>query len=401
MPLSNKECLNAKPRQKAYKLSDFEGLYLEVMPSGSKYWRLKYRLHGKEKRIALGVYPTVSISDARQKKEAVKEELRRGVNPVLSRLEAKQTDILSASKTFEKVALGWHAKQLGQWDPRYAQTVLHRLEKYLFPDIGGYPVQILKPITILSCLQKVEKNAPEMARRLKQYCHHIFLYAIATSQVDNDPTYGLEHALAKYKKGHFASIDVDRLPEFLADLHNYKARLTRQTFLAIKLMLLTFLRTKELVGGKWSEINFDKCLWLIPAERMKMKRAHIVPLSRQAVSILRELKEMNGNREYIFPSLPRPRQPMSKGTILMALKRMGYKNKMTGHGFRSLAMGVLKEKLGYSHELVDRQLAHARKSGTDKAYDRAQFLPQRIDMMQNYADYLDKVYVDDVAKNRP
>lgn len=393
MPLTDRKCQSAKPKTKPYKLSDFEGLYLEVMPTGSKYWRLKYRLHGKEKRIGLGVYPKVALAKARQKKDEIREDIKQGINPALSRLEARQMSTFAKANTFKEIAMEWYPKQIEKWEPRYAQTVLHRLEKYLFPEIGNYPIKMIKPLTVLSCLQKIEKTGPEMARRIKQYCRYIFLYAIATGRLESDPTYGLEYALKKYKKGHFASIDIDKLPEFLVDLHEFKVRITRQTFLAIKLMLLTFLRTKELVHGKWTEIDFEKRLWIVPADRMKMKRDHIVPLSRQTINVLEELKALNSKREYILPGLAKPRQPMSKGTILMAIKRMKYDGKMTGHGFRSLAMGVLKEKLGYSHELVDRQLAHARKNGVDKAYDRATFLPQRIEMMQKYADYLDEIFL--------
>lgn len=398
MPLSDLQCRNAKPKSKPYKLSDFEGLYLEVMPSGAKYWRLKYRLHGKEKRIALGVYPAVPLIEARQQKAAIKEEIKKGLDPVLVRLEQKQTAAFNASQTLELIGREWYNKQIGQWDPRYAQTVLHRLEKYLFPDLGAYPIRTLKPLAVLNCLQKIEMTAPEMARRIMSYCHQICMFAIATARAESDPTYGLQYALKKYRKGHFASISVDELPQFLLDLYEYRARLTRQTFLAIRFMFLTFIRTSELIKVTWQEINFEKALWTIPGERMKMDRPHLVPLSRQAIEILRELKEMNGHREHVFPSIPRPRKPMSNGTILVALKRMGYNGRMTGHGFRALAMGILKEKLGYTHEIVDRQLAHAPKSQTDAAYDRALYLTQRTEMMQKYADYLDDVYLSELTK---
>lgn len=397
MALSDSQCRAAKPKSKPYKLFDYEGLYLEVMPSGSKYWRQKYRVHGKEKRLSHGGYPDISLAEARQKKLTVREDLKRGFDPALVRLEQEQTAAFAASQTFEEIGREWHKKQIEQWDPRYAQTVMHRLEKYLFPELGSYPIQMVKPLLILSCLQKVEKTAPEMARRVMGYCHFICIYAIATARLEHDPTYGLEHALKKYKKGHFASISVDEISTFLLDLHEHKANMTRQTFLATKLMFLTFIRTSELIKGRWEEINFEKALWIIPAERMKMDRPHIVPLPKQAISILLELKELNGHREHIFPSIPRPRKHMSNGTILGALKRMGYKGRMTGHGFRALAMGILKEKLGYAHELVDNQLAHAKK-GNDKAYDRATYLPQRTEMMQRYADYLDEVYLQRVTE---
>ncbi|MFC5410839.1 tyrosine-type recombinase/integrase [Larkinella bovis] len=398
MPLSDMQCRTAKPKIKPYKLSDSEGLYLEVLPSGGRYWKLKYRIHGKEKRIAIGVYPKISLLQARAEKSRIKDELKSGLDPILLKREKKQTAAFANAQTFEAVAKEWHSKGVESWDPRYAKTLMHRLEKYTFDDLGSYPIRTLKPIIILACLQKIEKTAPEMARRIKQIVSHICKYAIATGRLESDLTIGLETALKKYKKGHFASIDIDELPDLLKTLHNHKARLYHQTYLAIRLLFLTFVRTSELIEAKWSEIDFEKALWTIPAERMKMRSPHLVPLSRQSLEILIELKTMNGKRDYIFPSLPRPRKPMSKGTILVALKRMGYSRRMTGHGFRSLALSILKEKLGFTHEIADRQLAHVPKSSTDRAYDRAKFLSQRIIMMQHYADYLDTVYLEVLSK---
>lgn len=389
MPLTDTQCRAAKPKSKPYKLSDFEGLYLEVMPSGSKLWRLKYRFHKKEKRISFGVYPKTSLLAARQKKDEAKEKIKIGQDPIMVKLEQEQTKVFQGIQTFELVAREWHGKNLDQWNPRYAQTVLHRLEKYTFSDLGDYPISHLKPIVILSCLQKIDKTAPDMAQRVKQIISHVCRYAIVTNRIEIDPTHGLGLALRKYKKEHFASITLDELPELVKAIQNYKNRCYRQTYLAIKLLFLTFVRTSELIESRWSEFNLEKAVWVIPAERMKMSKSHVVPLSKQSLEILDELKEITGKREFVFPSIPRPRSPMSKGTILQTLKRMGYRGKMTGHGFRSLAMGVLKERLGYSHEIVNRQLAHLPKSSTDKAYDRAEFLPQRVQMMQRYADYLD------------
>lgn len=391
MALTDMQCRAAQPKDKKYKLFDNEGLYLEVLPSGGKYWRLKYRWHGKEKRFAIGVYPKVTLLKARKEKERIREQLSSGVDPVILKSQEKHRAAFESAQTFEHIAKEWHVKGLQAWDPRYAQTIMHRLEKYTFAEFGHYPLTELKPTTILACLQKIEKTAPEMARRIKQLVSHILRYAIVTNRIDRDLTIGLEMALVKYRKGHFASINIDDLPKLLTALHSHKARLYHQTYLAIRLMLLTFVRTSELIEAKWEEIDFDRAMWTIPAERMKMRSPHLVPLSKQSLHILRELRTMNEHREHIFPSLPRPKQPMSKGTILMALKRMGFGKRMTGHGFRSLALGILKEKLGYSHEIADRQLAHVPKNSTDRAYDRAQFLLQRTEMMQNYANYLDDV----------
>lgn len=392
--LTDLHCRTAPLKPKPYKMADSEGLYLEIMPSGQKYWRFKYRFAGKEKRIALGVYPKVSLSSARQLRNTCKDNIRNGIDPVLLRLEQKQTITLQAEQTFELLAYEWYNKNLPVWSNKYAQTNLHRLKKYVLPYLGKFPANHIQPTMILSCLQRIEQTAPYMARRMKTIIRAIYKYAYATGRVKTDPTYGIEEALQKLRKGHYASITVDELPIFLLDLFEYRARLTRQTFLAVYLMLLTFVRTSELIQAKWDEIDFEKAMWIIPAERMKMRLPHIVPLAKQSLKILAELKQMNSEHEYVFPSIPRPKKPMSNGTILVVLKRMGYKNRMTGHGFRSLALGVLKEKLKYSHDIADRQLAHVPKNSTDRAYDRAQFLDDRIKMMQHFADYLDDVYID-------
>ena len=392
MPLNESICKTAKPSDKRYSLADREGLSLEIMPSSAKYWRLKYRFNGQERRITLGVHPQVTLLDARKRKEAIKEQTASGIDPLLAQLEKLQNEGYINSPDFRTIAKEWYDRNVAIWDVRYAKTIMHRLEKYVFDELGAYPIKLIKPLAVLSCLRRVDATAPDMARRIKQIISSVFKYAIATGRVENDVTYGLELALRKYKKTHFAAIDLEELPDFLVALHNHKARLYRQTFLLIKLMLLTFCRTRELIQAKWTEIDLEKALWIIPAERMKMRNQHLVPLSKQALDILAELQELNGKREYVFPSIPRPRKPMSNGTILVALRRMGYGNRMTGHGFRTLALGVLKEKLGYSHEVADRQLAHVPKSSTDRAYDRSKFLQQRIVMMQEYADYLDETY---------
>lgn len=391
MALSNMTCLTAKPKIKPYKLADGEGLYLEVTPHGTKLWRVKYRLHGKEKRISIGAYPTVSIANARKAKEEIKKELKDGIDPVLKRLQAAQEQALNQQLDFESMTMEWYSKQISVWKPKHAEIIKHRFEKYVFPSLGNFQLPDIKPLMMLSCLQKIEKTAPDLSRRMKAICSHVFKYAIATGRAESDPTYGLEAAMKKFKRGHYASITVDEFPEFLACLNDYESRVNRQTFLALRLLLLTFVRTSELVEAKWEEINFEKEMWVIPAERMKMNLPHIVPLSKQSLAIFRDLKELNANREFIFPGYYSPRKHMCKNTMLVAIKRMGYSGKMTGHGFRSLALGILKEKLGFSHDIADRQLAHVPKSSIDRAYDRAQFLPQRVKMMQEYADYIDKL----------
>lgn len=372
-------------------MADGEGLYLEVTPIGTKYWRLKYRLHGREKRISIGAYPTVSIAEARKAKDELKKEISAGIDPVLQRLQAAQTQALQQQLDFKSVAMEWYGKQVPLWKPQHAAVIKHRFEKYIFPSLGSFPLAEIKPLMMLNCLQKIEKTAPDLSRRMKAACSHVFKYAIATGRADNDPTYGLEAAMKKFKRGHYASVSVDEFPEFLSCLNDYQPHIHRQTYLALRLLLLTFVRTCELVEARWEEVHFEKAMWIIPAERMKMNLPHMVPLSRQSLAIFRELKAMNGHREFIFVGYYNTRKPMSKNTMLVAIKRMGYNGKMTGHGVRSLSLGIVKEKLGYAHEIADRQLAHVPKSSVDRAYDRALFLSQRIQMMQEYADYIDSI----------
>lgn len=394
MALTDAQCRTAKPQTKRYKLTDEEGLFLEIMPSGAKYWRQKYRIFGKEKRISHGRYPHMSLLEARRLAAGTKDDLYRGHDPALVKLEKQQTAALAHNETFEKVAMEWWGRQLDNWTARYAQSVKFRLEKYAIREIGDYPISSIKPPVMLSCLQKIERTSPETTRRVKALCSHIFKYGIATGRSETDPTYGLEAALKKFRRGHYAAITVDEFPKFLSTLYGYQHRINRQTFLALQMLLLTFVRTAELIEAKRTEFDLENRMWIIPTERMKMRLPHMVPLSRQAVKIVQELMEMNRNSEYLFPGYSKPRFPMCKNTMLVAIKRMGYNGRMTGHGFRSLALGLLKEKLGYAHEVADRQLAHVPKSSVDRAYDRAQFLPQRIEMMQRYADYIDKVYID-------
>ncbi|PKK36783.1 integrase [Siphonobacter sp. SORGH_AS_0500] len=391
MALSHLACQAAKPKNKPYKITDGEGLYLEVTPHGTKFWRLKYRLHGKERRISIGAYPAVSIAEARKAKEEIKKELKLGIDPVLKRVQVTQTQALNQQLNFKTMALEWYHKQLPLWKSSHAEIIKHRLEKYIFPSLGNFPLADIKPLMMLSCLQKIEKTAPELSRRMKALCGHVFKYAIATGRAEQDPTYGLEAAMKKIKRGHYASISVDEFPAFLACLHEYQNQVHRQTFLALQLLLLTFVRTCELVEAKWEEIHFEKAMWIIPAQRMKMNLPHMVPLSRQSLAIFRELKTLNGSRDFVFPSYYNHKTHMSKNTMLVAIKRMGYNGKMTGHGFRALALGIIKEKLNYAHDIADRQLAHVPKSSVDRAYDRAQFLTQRTHMMQEYADYIDQV----------
>lgn len=390
MRLTNTACKNAKPKEKAYKLADGGGLYLEVMPSGSRYWRLKYRFADKEKRLALGVYPQVSLGEARERREAAKKQLSGGIDPSYAKQENKRQTALNAENTFEAIAREWHEHQKARWSEGHSTDILYRLEKDIFPVLGNRPIADLSAPHILDLLRKIEKRgAHEMARRAVQYCGQIFRYGVVTGRASRDPTGDLRGALQPVQHGHYAAIETGELPDFLRTLENNDARLFIQTRLAVRLLMLTFVRTGEMIGAKWDEIDLEGRQWTIPAERMKMRRPHIVPLSKQALAVLQEQHRMTGQWEWVFPNQAHPRKHMSNNTVLGALKRLGYKGRMTGHGFRALAMSTIKEKLGYRHEVVDRQLAHAQRNKVDAAYDRAQFLPERKKMMQEWADYLD------------
>lgn len=391
MALNDLVCRHAKPCDKIYRLPDYGNLYLEIRPTGAKCWRVRYMFHGKENMLSIGLYPQVSLSEARKAREDIKAQIKNGIDPSLAKKEAKRTALYNHAQTFELVALEWHKHHYDTWKENHAKGILRRLEIHVFPFIGNYPMKQLNTRHLLDCLQRTEKTAPEIARKVLQTCKRVTQYAALTGRLDKDITFGLSGAMKRYRKGKYASIDIEEFPDLLCAINSNNGRAFRQTSIAIKLLMLTAVRTVELIHAKWPEFDFEKSLWTVPAERMKTGLVHLVPLSRQAIALLQRLKEMNGHRQFILPSLHFPRKPMSNCTILNSLKRMGYRNKMTGHGFRALFMGVSKEKLGYSHDVVDRQLAHVRRSNIDRAYDRATFIPQRTKLMQEYADYIDKI----------
>tara|TARA_B100000686_G_scaffold315138_1_gene361783 strand:+ start:535 stop:1725 length:1191 start_codon:yes stop_codon:yes gene_type:complete len=392
MKLTVKQCDNEKPGLRTRKVFDGRGLFLEIRPNGAKYWRMKYRYGGKEKLMALGVYPEVSLKDAREKCLEARRELDNGQDPMQSKKEQKRQIKENAENSFEVIAREWHDNKKGSWTERHAKTVLNRMENDLFPAIGSMPIVDIKPPHILTALKKIEKRgAFEPAHRMKQTCGQIFRYAIAKGIAETNPAADLNEALRPLKRGHYATLDIKELPQFLADLERNEPRLYLHTRLGIRLLMLTFVRTKELIEAKWDEFDMENGEWLIPGERMKMRKDHYVPLSRQVITILKQLQEMPSEWGWVFPGQVSRRKPMSNNTILFGLRRLGYAGRMTGHGFRALAMTTIKEKLGYRHEVIDRQLAHAKKNKIIAAYDRAEFMDERRKMMQEWADYIDKV----------
>lgn len=390
MKLTDVKCRTQKPSDRAVKLADGGGLYLEVMPNGSKFWRQKYRYNGKEKRLSHGKYPLISLSEAREKREEAKRLLSGGYDPAIEKRLAKVSANENHGNTFEAIALEWHADKKSEWSDKYANTIMNRLETDIFPAIGKLPIKEINAPILIQMLKEIEaRGVYELTRRANQYCSQILRYAVMHGKAERDFTYDIRGALKSRKVKHHAAIDSRELPEFIKALNANDARMYKPTKLAVELMMLTFVRTSELIQMRWEEIDWAGEEWVVPAERMKMSKPHIVPLSSRSLEILTEMQRINGNREFVFASHVKPKQPMSNNTILKALERMGYKGRMTGHGFRALALTTLQEKLGYSHEVADCQLAHAKKHSLGAAYDRAQFLDQRRKMMQDWADYLE------------
>lgn len=394
MPLTNTACNNAKRKEKPYKLSDSEGMYLEVMPNGSKYWRLKYRHLGKEKRLALGVYPEVSLADARNKRSEARKLIASDIDPSLAKKREKLKSYVNAANTFETVAREWHENQKERWSRAYPGKVMRCLEKHLFPYIGNLPISEISPPEILECLRRIEKDKKlDMASTMKQLSGQIFRYGIQTGKCERDPSADLRGALKIGKTKHYAAIEAKDIPDFLKALEKNDARLFSRTQRAIRLSLLVFARPGEIRQAQWSEINFETETWTIPAEKMKMRRDHIIPLSKQAVTVLKEQQEETGylDTDWVFPSQVRPKQAMSDGTVTRAIERLGYGDRLVAHGFRALARTTIREQLGYDSEVIEKQLAHKTKNPLGEAYDRTQFLDKRKKMMQHWADFLDAV----------
>lgn len=394
MRLNDRACLkilkDATAQGRIIKQADGGGLFLCAQPNGSAYWRYKYRFMGKEKLLSLGIYPETTLAEAREKHRIAHKQVYNKIDPSSARKDEARNALMEAANTYEVIAREWHRHNKEKWSSNHARTVMHRLEMYMFPAVGKLPIRHITAPVLLSALRGIEKRgAFEVARRSLQMSSQIFRYAIVTGRAERDIAIDLRGALKPFQRTNYAAMETKDLPDFIRRLDRNEARLFPQTRLAVELMMLTFVRTSELIKAKWSEFDFEEAEWIIPAARMKMRKDHIVPLSTQSVAILRQLRETNPNREYVFPSSKNPRSHMSNNTILMALGRMGYRGIHTGHGFRALAMSTIKEKLGYRHEVVDRQLAHAPGNQVDKAYDRAKFLDDRKVMMQDWADYLE------------
>ncbi|MFN7754981.1 MAG: tyrosine-type recombinase/integrase [Holosporales bacterium] len=388
MPLTDLAIKKAKATDKPIKLTDGGGLYLYVTPAGGKSWRLKYLIAGREKVLTIGKYPIVPLMEAREQAMVAKRRLHEGGDPAAEKKQQKISLRATTLLTFENVAREWLKIQETSWTPRYYKNVISRLEQNIFPHLGNMPINDITTPVLLQVIRLIEeRGAVDMARCMAQTCSQIFRYGTVSGQCRYNPAVDLRGALATRAVKHHAYLTASELPEFLSMLSSYNGDLL--TRLAIRLLMLTFVRTAELRGAVWSEFDLEKAEWRIPAERMKMRDNHIVPLSRQAVAVLKQIHYITGKRPLVFPCSRNAFKPMSENTILYALYRMGYHRRATGHGFRATASTILNEHQ-FPADIIERQLAHAERKSVRAAYNHAQYLPQRREMMQWWADYLDR-----------
>ena len=390
VPLSETKVRTAKPKKSPQKLFDGGGLFLLVTPSGGKLWNLKYRFNGKEKKLSLGSYPEISLAEARQRREEARTLVANEVDPGEIK-KAQQAAESAQADTFEVIAREWHSRFAPTWAKSHAGKIIRRFELYVFPWIGTKEITSISAKEMLEVLRRVEeKGIIETAHRIQQSCGRVFRYAIATGRAERDPTGDLRGALPPANTKHMASIiDPREIGGLLRAIDGYNGSIV--TRCALQLAPLVFVRPGELRHAEWTEIDFDAKEWRIPAEKMKSKFQHIVPLSKQSVKVLREIMPLTGKGKYVFPSPRTGNRPMSDNAVLAALRRMGYdKDEMSGHGFRSMASTLLNEQ-GWNRDAIERQLAHTEKNSVRASYNFAEYLHERRKMMQSWADYLDSL----------
>lgn len=391
MPLTDTAIKQAKPAEKARKLSDAQGLYLEVSPAGGKWWRLKYRIAGKEKRLSLGTYPDVSLQAARRARDEARELIAQGIDPSAERKEAKRQAAVAANDSFEAVAMEWHKNWKTSRTEKHAGQVLQRLEADILPSIGALPISKVTAPMLLEIAKKVEaRGAHDLARRAFQVAGQVLRYAVGHGLIEQNVAAQVKpgDVLLPKKERHFARLDVRDIPELLRKIDVYDGY--PRTRLALQFITLTFVRTTELIEARWDEFDLKAKLWRIPEERMKARMPHIVPLSRQSLQVLEEIRSTGATGDVLFPGERDHERCMSNNTILGALYRMGYRGRMTGHGFRGVASTILHEQ-GHRHDLIELQLAHQERDKVSAAYNFATYIPQRAEMMQAWADHLDEL----------
>ena len=390
MPLTDTAARQAKPKEKPYKKGDSQGLYLEVMPNGSKLWRLKYRIAGKEKRYAIGAYPAVSLSEARTRRDEARKLIADGIDPVHARKEEQRAKGLEAESTFEVLANEWLAYNSPRWAKSTAYKAQLYLKKDLIPGLGRRPIARITRPELVALVRRIEERETfDVAKKCRQWLNQIFRYGLAKGVIETNPATDLDIVAATGPAvKHHPFVPVAELPALLAALD--QPRINTLTKCAIRLLTLTAVRPGELRAAPWSEFDLDKALWTIPAERMKMRRPHLVPLPKQAVAILRELQEITGSFNLVFAGRADPKRPMSENTINKCLAGIGYKDRQTGHGFRHLLSTELNGR-GYNKDWIERQLAHGDNDEIRATYNHAHYIEQRREMMQWWADYLEQL----------
>ena len=389
-PLTDTTVRTIKPAEKPKKLFDGGGLFLLVTPTGGKLWRLKYRFGGIEKLLALGAYPQTSLADARHKRDDARAMILNGVDPRDIK-KAQKAAGAQENETFEVIAREWHTKFSASWAASHSNKIIRRFELYVFPWLGDRQIKSITAPDLLTVLRRIEaKGTLDTAHRTRQNCGQVFRYAVATGRAERDPSADLRGALPPASGKHMATItDPKEIAGLLRSIDDYRGSIV--TRCALQLAPLFFVRPGELRHAEWSEFNLDTAEWRIPAEKMKASALHIVPLSRQAQGVLREIHPLTGHGRYVFPSPRTDSRPMSSNAILSALRRMGFaKDEMSGHGFRSMASTLLNEQ-GWNRDAIERQLAHAERNSVRAAYNYAEFMPERKKMMQAWADYLEGI----------
>lgn len=387
MALTDVKIRQAKPGANTVKLTDSNGLILEIKPNGAKSWRYRYKLDGRENMFAIGNYPEVSLQEAREAREKARALVKQGKHPSHERQASKASQIDDNANTFKSMGEAWKKAHSANWSGYYLKQVKRGLEVDLYPYIGNRPMRSITPADMLGVFDRiVERGAPSVAVNVRQWASAIFCYGVGKLKADFDPVAALRHQIVKPKTENAEAMSIERLKMFMLKLKDYGG--LRTTQLAIKLMLYTFVRTVEMRRGVWTEVNLDDALWVIPGGKMKMNRTHMIPLSRQSVAILKELKTITGAGVHMFPNSRRPDDIMSATTINRAMEYLGVPN--TGHDFRATASTHLYE-MGYPEDWVEMQLAHAEKKKTKAAYNHAKYLQDRRAMMQAWADWLDNL----------
>ncbi|MCP9270084.1 tyrosine-type recombinase/integrase [Xenorhabdus sp. XENO-1] len=387
MKLTDLAIKRAKPQEKSYTLADGNGLSLLVDTNGSKGWRYRYQFAGKTKMISLGIYPVVTLTEARAKRDEARKLVANGINPSEARKAEKTAAINQTENTFKNIALEWFEGRKDRWSVGYREDMMDAFEKDVFPYIGDRPIADIKPLELLDVLSIMEKRgATEKLKKVRQRCGEVWTYAIITGRAEYNPAPDLARAFIPHQREHYAHLSVDEMPEFLCSIDKYMGSQIVRT--ALRMLILTGVRPGELRKAEWSEIDLDKAVWTIPAEKMKMRRTHVVPLSEQVIALLKQIYPISGSYQYVFPSRTDYRNHLSDMALNTMIRRMGYAGLATGHGFRHTMSTILHDQ-NYNTAWVEKQLAHVDKNSIRGTYNHAQYLDGRREMLQWYADYME------------